>query len=79
MLTALDHSNLLSLANRKDTAVELANKQQIDYWSGMEQRGYARISKTARSGFEIVQGNFVSITEAGRLALSMKKEAECQI
>lgn len=70
MLTAFDRANLIELANRKDSAVELANSQQIKYWSGMEQRGYARIAKTARSGFEIVQGNFVSITEAGRLAIS---------
>lgn len=61
-----DCRNLKELARRSDTAVELQSHSQIEYWRGMEARGYARISDTARCGFEKLRGTFVSITEAGR-------------
>lgn len=68
-LTERDRRNLKELTRRIDTAVELENDRQIEYWRGMEKRGYARISDTARCGFEKLRGTFVSITEAGREAV----------
>ena len=70
MLTAQERRNLEDLAQRKDTAVELANDRQVAYWRKLEQRGYASLADSAICGFERVRGNYVGITEAGRLAIA---------
>lgn len=70
MLTDGQRRNLEDLAGRKDSAVELANDQQVAYWRKLEAGGYVHLADSAICGIERVRGNFVSITEAGRLAIA---------
>jgi hypothetical protein len=72
MLTEYEQNALKQLAARSGP-VELERGFQTDFWEGMHDRGYARITDSARVGFEAVRGTFVQITDAGREALASSK------
>ncbi|MEM7303488.1 MAG: hypothetical protein AAF468_20610 [Pseudomonadota bacterium] len=49
--------------------VELETEFQKEFWGNLEVRGYVEIAPFARCGFERIPGHFLSISEAGLLAL----------
>lgn len=71
MLTDTERKNLTDLQERCDRneLVELDAPSQILYWVDMSERGYAIMRRHARVGLELVKGDYVKISEAGRFAL----------
>lgn len=51
-------------------AVELVDDKQVAFWRSMALRGFARLSSHARCGFDMVPGDYVSITAAGQAVLN---------
>lgn len=69
-LAEIERRVLVKLASRRDLPVQLETDKQVEFWRGMEQRGYVRILPVARFGFEMVPGDYLTITEAGRAAIT---------
>lgn len=67
-LTETELKNLQCLHDLCPTGqvIELDTDRQVGFWTGMQERGYARVTEKARCGAEGLRGHFVTLTEAGR-------------
>lgn len=69
-LAQVEKRSLARLATRKDLPVALENDMQVDFWRRLESRGYVKILPRVRIMFDLVYGDYLDITEAGRLAIA---------